>query len=1494
MADVRDIVEVGADVSAYTKAMQDIVRYTGQANSALSGLQRVASMPNDQFNKYSKQIAKQFENSESDVEKGAKAIKKTLENAQKVIGETTKKFVGSLDISKLNRQQLQQLQVAKQNLRKYMEDQVMAGRNIQQVRMQMYSVGRRAGVVENSTKRPVVVDPSGTFNRQEAEALNKIMSFQKVSQSVSVEKAKTDTARKGAEERQQIETATIKATQKAYTDSIMQRRQLERAAAKEAQRLAKEKKALQMAASGAERHAYRVAGNLMGGLSAEDRGNLGRATPDQLANIEKLKRSMAQAINVSGMSQARAQQIFAKPSAYLATNKAMSQVAATSIKLKTAIQQLGVQNKNTTDGMLLSWQNYLRYFVTHSAYTAMFRYFSMLKEGFGEALDITRKVGEIQTLAVRSGDTLKGWSETIREVSDRFGHTSADVAESAYEALSNQIAQTRSEFVGFVSDLELLAKSTLSTSQVSGDYLASILNAFDMPVEKSYEVAAKAFKIVDLGRVRLGDMANTLGRIAVLANQLNVSYDEMGAAITVMTRRGVKYNEAATWTRNVMLKLIKPTDTMKKFFKSIGVESGEAAISTYGFAGTLAELEKFSAGSSTELGKLWGTIRAITGGTVFIGQGLKQFNSDIAEIQNNSFAAYNRAAETVLANPAEVITREWQRFKNFFVFDVGQPIVKWLAEMVKGGATFSKVIGTATVSITTASASLLMYLATTGALWSKIGKMFKGLALMANPFGIVAAAAGIAITAWASYYAWQKAKYRDHMNEMKLEDEKRLQYTKELLAKEDAAFSDSIGQRTRLYAQALADQKKLVDPAFDKKVETYKTESKEFVSSIEKVISAVGNQISKISSAISKAVNDIKDSSKKIQLLRQQSEQDRFDFEQEYRTPSERQAAAESRIRDLQRKAENAAGTGNIEGAREYYQQAKGLLKEIMSLEKDRHKAVIEAYENEIKKQKSLLDNANAEAKAASQAGDSVRARGLYSKANNIERQLDRYNRRLTGQPYADKRRSDDPLAVMQRDRAREQAIERRSGARDSALPYLKMSQDLDRTLERMERNYANQKKSEIAQLQAEENRRKALQTELTDNLTKYKDTNDKYVKALSDNQPEESVRDLQAEIKKYTESLKSTPNDEDLKASLSNAQKMLDTAQKETDDTLRVDLENQRKVLNTLAIKAGQPFGLVNLSDISFNTAQTTASMQAMNKTALDLHNTAKAQLRLDLLRYDLEKASDKVRKGYEDASKSKAEALNRAPEQIAELRKLIGETGKYYSMLSVGDRYGTSPFPVTEGYQFGYLSNSEKDQLFEDVSDTISARIDDYIKSPIIDQKMIAEEIMAATIDKYKRVAPPEYPGAAPMDTLSIEQRNQYRELIRSMLQDQSQIQLSNQQIEAANKSVGAANTMAETATVFQTSTESLAQSLAGYQEALSAISKEIGYTPTFKQAVPVSADAPTTGPVGAIGQQNFGVQVNMNGNVSNPRQFARDVGAHLRREVLGNRLSFARARG
>jgi len=368
-------------------------------------------------------------------------------------------------------------------------------------------------------------------------------------------------------------------------------------------------------------------------------------------------------------------------SAHKRLQTTLTTTAAGSSRLTAKFKSTGLAGVAAANKIGVSWGSLGRIITGF----AMYRGLTMITQGFRNAITEAVKyevsIGEIMSISHNAPLSFNRWAQGVRELSEAWRESSADVAEGVYQALSNQIAEG-AEALGFMNEAMKLSTITVSSTTESVQLLTGVLNSYHMSADNAGYISNIFFKTVELGRLRLKDMANTMGRVNMVGAQLGVQFEETAAAVATLSRQGVQPAETLTLLRNVMLKLIRPTDHMKEVFQSWGVESGEAAIAAFGLAGVLGKIEeaaKKGGDELAELGAMFGRIRAITGASGLVSN-LDLFNQTLDELTKGARDA-NQALEEITQTAGYKLQTEWNKVKNIFTHDIGQELIQSLANI---------------------------------------------------------------------------------------------------------------------------------------------------------------------------------------------------------------------------------------------------------------------------------------------------------------------------------------------------------------------------------------------------------------------------------------------------------------------------------------------------------------------------------------------------------------------------------------------------------------------------------------------------------------------------------------------------------------------------------------------------------------------------------------------------------------------------------------------
>lgn len=444
-----------------------------------------------------------------------------------------------------------------------------------------------------------------------------------------------------------------------------------------------EKIAQQAQQTAANRAARRsVAGVTAGPVAAIG----GISTPDQLLSIQAQKLALEQLAVQAGIVGDKFNTMWGK----VAQGKVDSyrgkqlQLAQGMRGLQNSLTQVGKEAKTLgqhIDGVLFSWQSMVRLMVSQAILSQFFKVLNYLSEGIQTAQEFSIRIGEIQTISQDANYTSEQWSKSLVKLSDSFGIPVLDQANAAYQALSNQVVKA-AEVTEYLTTVNKFSIATVSTATEAQNLIGAAIKSFHLEASDAERVAATFFKTIEVGRVRASDMAESFGRVAVVAAETGVELEELQSALSVLTVRGLKYSDAATQLRGIFVKLLKPTNEMKELFRELGVETAKQGIELYGFGGFMGYVEERTLGAASEVAKLFSRVRGLTGALVLSGEGLKDYDKNLEKIRN-SFISYDKAVTLVMETEGYQIKKVFNEIKNYFTTEIGQTWISILSKFNK-------------------------------------------------------------------------------------------------------------------------------------------------------------------------------------------------------------------------------------------------------------------------------------------------------------------------------------------------------------------------------------------------------------------------------------------------------------------------------------------------------------------------------------------------------------------------------------------------------------------------------------------------------------------------------------------------------------------------------------------------------------------------------------------------------------------------------------------
>jgi TP901 family phage tail tape measure protein len=605
---------------------------------------------------------------------------------------------------------------------------------------------------------------------------------------------------------------------------------------------------------------------------------------------------------------------------FLEQKRAADAAAAAILRQKKAAERAG----RNMDELVVSWKTFARLVATQLFSQALFAFSNQVREAVGEVLKLSKAVAEIQT--IDSSNTLGAEQITaeLRALSEAYGVDIVEQAEAAYQTLSNQVAKGAENFI-FLNDANKLAVATLSTTDEAVQILTASINAYGLNASDSAEISASLFKTIELGRTKLGELANIYGRVAVPASQLGVSFQEVNAAIATLTINGVKSTEAITFLRNIMLKFLKPTDELKEILNDAGFASGAAALQALGFGGAMELVERSTKGAVGEIAEAFGRIRAITGALNFTGEGLERYNKILNQVSTDS-KSFAQAQETVLNSLGKQVDKVREELENFFEQDLAKKYLVIISELTDGFKDIPKVIKTVGGVL---ESILIPALAATAVAATRVA-----LAFALTPVGRIVAVGVLAVQVGRNIRESFQQTAKDQEEAFKRGNAiaaKLLTTQQQLTDKTVSSLKKATNEYRSAYLLVLAE----VNKALFETASKQETAFLELSDSLEEIYDTINeglkDHVSEATKAFETLEKQIEKSEEKINGITSRRESGLFQIGLEDLDDTDKIDAIAARIRELQKQAGEAATTGEADRFEEIF-------KEIGKLNSDRNK----------------------------------------------------------------------------------------------------------------------------------------------------------------------------------------------------------------------------------------------------------------------------------------------------------------------------------------------------------------------------------------------------------------------------------------------------------------------------------------------------------------------------------------------------------------------------
>lgn len=299
------------------------------------------------------------------------------------------------------------------------------------------------------------------------------------------------------------------------------------------------------------------------------------------------------------------------------------------------------------------------------------------------AMQMETEMQNVATLLNGSAEEVKArtaeLSQQVIDISNSTGIATSDLTAGLYDVISA---------IGDTEDankvLEISAKAAAAGNAETAESVA-LLTAVtkgygDTSGEAFQKASDLAFMTVKLGQTTFPELASSIGKVTPLANSLNVSQEELFGTFATLTGVTGDAAKVATQMQATLKDLLKPGSQVSKQLKTLGYDTGSAAIEALGFEGTLKALMGSVDGNVLSMANLFGSVEAQTAVMSLCGEQADVFSQKLLDMGKAS-----GATDEAFARQTDTIEYTMQRIKNSwnnFLTETGTKMLPYVADIM--------------------------------------------------------------------------------------------------------------------------------------------------------------------------------------------------------------------------------------------------------------------------------------------------------------------------------------------------------------------------------------------------------------------------------------------------------------------------------------------------------------------------------------------------------------------------------------------------------------------------------------------------------------------------------------------------------------------------------------------------------------------------------------------------------------------------------------------
>ena len=299
------------------------------------------------------------------------------------------------------------------------------------------------------------------------------------------------------------------------------------------------------------------------------------------------------------------------------------------------------------------------------------------------------------------------------EVSREFGFTLADVNKAMFNSVSAGVSAGNA--INFLKEASTLAIAGVTDLKSAALGLTTVINAYGMEADQARRVSEILFTTQKFGVTTVDELSKSIGVVVPFAAASGISFEELGAAISVTTRSGLDAAKTVTALRAAISQMQKPATQSIDLFTKWGIPIGAAEMKTVGFTETMRRLNEVYKQSPRDIELMFGNVRGLTAIFSLAGDNAAEYGRFLAEMSSDTgdASSLQRAlAENI--DSADIALKQMDASIKNLKVSIGSS--QWLIDMVDGVTGLFDVINSDNLNVLDKFTYALSFIGVGGAL----------------------------------------------------------------------------------------------------------------------------------------------------------------------------------------------------------------------------------------------------------------------------------------------------------------------------------------------------------------------------------------------------------------------------------------------------------------------------------------------------------------------------------------------------------------------------------------------------------------------------------------------------------------------------------------------------------------------------------------------------------------------------------------------------------